>query len=48
LVDSGVQDFVFSKDPLPSDLAEKIAMLIGEENLEKMCNKAQEVALQYR
>ena len=26
----------------------KIAMLIGEENLEKMCNKAQEVALQYR
>jgi len=47
LVDSGVQGFVLSDDPSPSDVAEKLAALMEKERRLKMGKNAQEVALQY-
>jgi len=47
LVDSGVQGFVLSDDPSPSDVAEKLAVLMEKERRLKMGKNAQEVALRY-
>lgn len=47
LVDSGVQGFVLTDDPSPSDIAEKLAVLMEKEKRLKMGKNAHEIALQY-
>jgi UDP-glucose:(heptosyl)LPS alpha-1,3-glucosyltransferase len=47
LIESGVQGFVLPDDPSPSDVSEKLAVLMEKEKRLKMGENAQEVALQY-
>ncbi|MBE9592537.1 MAG: glycosyltransferase family 4 protein [Proteobacteria bacterium] len=47
LVNSGAQGFVLSEDPSPSDIAEKLAVLMDKENRRRMGESAREVALQH-
>lgn len=47
LVESGVQGFVLTHDPSPSDVAEKLAVLMEKERRLTMGKNAHEIALQY-
>lgn len=47
LIDSGVQGFVLSSDPSPSDVAEKFAILMEKETRLKMGENAWKAALQH-
>jgi UDP-glucose:(heptosyl)LPS alpha-1,3-glucosyltransferase len=47
LIENGIHGFVLGEDPAPSDLSEKLTLLLQKENRIRMGKSAQEVALHH-